>query len=69
MKLLLLALAVPIVVAGGPSCDNALGEGLCPDAFTLEETGTCLIAKKAEVDADCALFIEINEACASGSCL
>ena len=41
---LLLALA-----DAGPSCDDALGAGLCPDAFSLEETGACLVAKKVRL--------------------
>ena len=51
------------MVAGGPNCDDALGAGLCPDAFSLDETGACLVANKGTVDEACALFIEINEAC------
>lgn len=52
-------------VAAAPSCDNALGDGLCPDAFSLGEMGACLQEKKSRVDEDCLLFIDINEKCAS----
>lgn len=53
------------MVSAGPNCDDALGSGLCPDAFSLEETGECLVANRDTVDDDCKLFIEINEHCGS----
>lgn len=43
--MLSLALLLALVDAG-PSCDDALGASLCPDAFSLAETGACLIEKK-----------------------
>jgi hypothetical protein len=60
-------LLAPLLAVGsaGPSCDGALSDGLCPDAFSLEETGECLLAKRDQVDDDCKLFIEVNEKCGS----
>lgn len=60
---LFVVLAALASVSAGPSCDDALGGGLCPDAFSLSEMGDCLIAKKSEVDAGCKTFIEIHEKC------
>ena len=47
------------------SCSEALGAGLCPDAFSLAEMGTCLEEKKSEVDDGCRLFIEVNQKCSN----
>lgn len=50
---------------GGPNCDDALGAGLCPDAFSLEEIGECLKANRAKLDDGCKIYTEVNEVCAS----
>jgi hypothetical protein len=67
MKLLAGLAAVIMMgpVAASPNCDDALGGGLCPDAFSLSEMGDCLVAKKNSVDENCALYIDINSHCAS----
>jgi len=66
MKTLLFAFfltSVPHVVRA--NCDKAVGDGLCPDAFTLEETATCLIANREKVDDTCKAFIDMNVKCGS----
>lgn len=59
VKTLLLSTALLNCVSGGPNCDSAIEANLCPDAFSLEELGTCLTAKKSELDENCALFVEV----------
>jgi hypothetical protein len=56
---------ISVIAQAAPSCDTALGDGLCPDAFSLQEMGECLVEKKDSVDDDCKTFIAVNEKCSS----
>ena len=45
----------------GPNCDDALGASLCPDAFSLPETGACLVEKKVRKTSNGATLQRILE--------
>ena len=55
--------ATATAAATATAGDDAIGGGLCPDAFSLEEMGACLVEKKAEVDAECAKWVDMNVIC------
>jgi hypothetical protein len=60
IQTILISAALLHSASSSPNCDTAIEGGLCPDAFSLDELGACLSSKKAELDDNCALFVEVE---------
>jgi hypothetical protein len=61
IQTILISAALLHSASSSPNCDTAIEGGLCPDAFSLDELGACLSSKKAELDDNCALFVEVEK--------